>query len=114
MLLVDKVIEIGPEHIGIKNVGRPMSHFSKVTSLMSMVMPGVLQVESMAQIGGLLILNQLPKPRGVLYLLPTIDNVKFRQKVVPGDTSRVKVSLTSPYGGIANMRGVAFIGSNCL
>lgn len=111
MLLVDKVIEIGPEHIvGIKNVttNEPFfqGHFPDEA-----VMPGVLQVESMAQIGGLLILNQLPNPEEYSTYFLTIDNVKFRQKVVPGDTLVVKVSLTSPVRrGIANMRGVAFIG----
>lgn len=111
MLLVDKIIEIGPEHIvGVKNVttNEPFftGHFPEEP-----VMPGVLQVESMAQIGGILILNQLEKPEECSTYFLTIDNVKFRHKVVPGDTMVVKVGLTAPVRrGIANMRGLVFVG----
>lgn len=111
MLLVDKIIEIGPEHIvGVKNVttNEPFftGHFPEEP-----VMPGVLQVECMAQIGGILILNQLEKPEECSTYFLTIDNVKFRHKVVPGDTMVVKVGLTAPVRrGIANMRGLVFVG----
>ncbi|MBR8764276.1 UDP-3-O-acyl-N-acetylglucosamine deacetylase [Porphyromonas levii] len=111
MLLVDKIIEIGPDHIvGVKNVthNEPffIGHFPDEP-----VMPGVLQVECMAQIGGVLILNQLENPSEYSTYFLTIDNVKFRYKVVPGDTLVAKVSLLGPVRrGIANMRGLAFVG----
>lgn len=111
MLLVDKIIEIGPEHIvGVKCVthNEPyfIGHFPEEA-----VMPGVLQVESMAQIGGILILNQMEHPEEYSTYFLTIDHAKFRQKVVPGDTMVVKVGLVGPVRrGIANMRGMIFIG----
>lgn len=115
MLLVDKIIEIGPNHIvGIKNVthNEPffIGHFPDEP-----VMPGVLQVESMAQIGGVLILNQMENPEEYSTYFLTIDNVKFRYKVVPGDTMVVKVTLMSPVRrGIANMRGLVFVGEKLM
>lgn len=111
MLLVDKVIEMGPEHIvGVKNVthNEPffIGHFPDEP-----VMPGVLQVEAMAQVGGVLILNQLENPEEYSTYFLTIDNVKFRHKVVPGDTLILKVGLMGPVRrGIANMRGLVFVG----
>ena len=74
-------------------------------------MPGVLQVEAMAQTGGLLVLSGLDEPeRHSTYFLK-IDNVKFRNKVVPGDTILFKVELSSEIRrGIATMRGLAFVG----
>lgn len=111
MLLVDKIIEIGPDHIvGIKNVSHNepffVGHFPDEP-----VMPGVLQVECMAQTGGVLILNQLENPEEFSTYFLTIDNVKFRTKVVPGDTLVVKVSLIAPVRrGIAIMRGLVFVG----
>ncbi|MDO5017324.1 MAG: bifunctional UDP-3-O-[3-hydroxymyristoyl] N-acetylglucosamine deacetylase/3-hydroxyacyl-ACP dehydratase [Porphyromonas sp.] len=111
MLLVDKVIEIGPDHIvGVKNVTNNEPYFPGHFPDEA-VMPGVLQVECMAQIGGLLILNQLENPEEYSTYFMTIDNVKFRQKVVPGDTLVAKVSLMGPVRrGIANMRGLLFVG----
>ena len=111
MQQVDKVIELGPTSIvAIKNItgNEPffIGHFPDEP-----VMPGVLQIEAMAQSGGLLVLNSLDEPeRWSTYFL-RIDQVKFRQKVVPGDTLVFKVELITPVRhGIATMHGYAFVG----
>ena len=77
------------------------------------VMPGVLQVEAMAQCGGLLVLSQLEEPeRWSTYFLK-IDDVKFRDKVVPGDTLLFKVELLHPVcHGISSMKGYVFVGDH--
>lgn len=74
-------------------------------------MPGVLQIEAMAQAGGLLVLNSVEEPeRWSTYFL-RIDDVKFRRKVVPGDTLIFKVELLAPIRhGISSMHGFAFVG----
>ena len=110
-LLVDKIIEKTDKYIvGIKNitVNEPFfpGHFPDEP-----VMPGVLQVEAMAQIGGIFVLSGLDNPEKYSTYFLKIDNVKFRQKVVPGDTLILRVELTSEIRrGIATMRGLAFIG----
>jgi UDP-3-O-[3-hydroxymyristoyl] N-acetylglucosamine deacetylase/3-hydroxyacyl-[acyl-carrier-protein] dehydratase len=111
MQLVDKITAIGPTSIvGVKNVtsNEPFfqGHFPQEP-----VMPGVLQVEAMAQCGGLLVLNQVEEPeRWSTYFL-NIDNVKFRQKVVPGDTLLFRVELLHPVRhGISSMKGYMFVG----
>lgn len=111
MQLVDKVIAIGANSIvAIKNVttNEPFfqGHFPQEP-----VMPGVLQIEAMAQAGGLLVLNSVEEPeRWSTYFLK-IDDVKFRQKVVPGDTLIFKVELLAPLRhGISSMKGFAFVG----
>lgn len=74
-------------------------------------MPGVLQIEAMAQSGGLLVLNSVEEPeRWSTYFL-RIDDVKFRRKVVPGDTLLFRVELLAPIRhGISSMKGFAFVG----
>lgn len=110
-LLVDKVIEIGKKHIvGIKNVtgNEPFfqGHFPQEP-----VMPGVLHIEAMAQTGGLLVLSQVEEPERYSTYFMKIDNVKFRQKVVPGDTLIFHVSFMTPMRrGCAMMKGYAFVG----
>lgn len=110
-LMVDKIIEIGHKHIiGIKNIttNEPFfqGHFPQEP-----VMPGVLQIEAMAQVGGLLVLSQVEEPERYSTYFLKIDNVKFRNKVVPGDTLIFRLHLTSEIRrGIANMKGYAFIG----
>ena len=110
-LLVDKIIERGADYVvGIKNVTANeaffQGHFPGEP-----VMPGVLQVEAMAQVGGLFILGDLENPESYSTYFLKIDNVKFRQKVVPGDTLIFKVRLVSEMRrGMANMRGLAFVG----
>ena len=75
------------------------------------VMPGVLQVEAMAQVGGLLVLNSLAEPERYSTYFLKIDNVKFRQKVVPGDTLVFRVELLAPIRrGISTMKGYIFVG----
>lgn len=109
--LVDKVIEIGANYIvGIKNVtsNEPYfpGHFPQEP-----VMPGVLQIEAMAQVGGLLVLNNVDEADRFSTYFLKIDGVKFRQKVVPGDTLIFRVELLTPIRrGIATMRGYAFVG----
>lgn len=111
MQLIDKIIAMGANSIvGVKNVtsNEPFftGHFPTEP-----VMPGVLQIEAMAQCGGLLVLNQVEEPeRWSTYFL-SIDDVKFRQKVVPGDTLLFKVELLRPVRhGISSMRGYMFVG----
>ena len=110
-LLVDKVIEIGQKHIvGVKNVtgNEPFfqGHFPQEP-----VMPGVLHIEAMAQTGGLLVLSQVDEPERYSTYFMKIDNVKFRQKVVPGDTLLFHVSFMTPMRrGCAMMKGYAFVG----
>ena len=74
-------------------------------------MPGVLQVEAMAQAGGILVLNTVPDPENYLTYFMKIDKVKFKQKVLPGDTLIFEMELISPIRrGICHMFGKAFVG----
>ena len=110
-LLVDKIIEIGGDYIvGIKNVttNEPFftGHFPQEP-----VMPGVLLVEAMAQTGGLLVLNSVDEPECYSTYFMKIDGVKFRQKVVPGDTLMLRLELLAPIRrGISTMKGYIFVG----
>jgi len=109
-LLVDKIISLtDKEIVGIKSVSvnEPFfqGHFPDEP-----VMPAVLQIEAMAQTGGLLVLSQQEGKFSTYFI--RIDNVKFRKKVVPGDTLIFKLTLNSPIRrGIANMKGVAYVGN---
>lgn len=113
MQLVDKVVTLGATSIvGVKNVtsNEPFfqGHFPKEP-----VMPGVLQIEAMAQCGGLLVLNTVEEPERWSTYFMRIDDVKFRQKVVPGDTLLFKVDLLAPVRhGVSSMKGYVFVGDH--
>ncbi|MDR1356378.1 MAG: bifunctional UDP-3-O-[3-hydroxymyristoyl] N-acetylglucosamine deacetylase/3-hydroxyacyl-ACP dehydratase [Tannerellaceae bacterium] len=110
-LLVDKIIEIGGNNIvGVKNitVNEPFfqGHFPQEP-----VMPGVLLVEAMAQTGGLLVLNSIDEPERYSTYFLKIDQVKFRQKVVPGDTLILRLEMITPIRrSISTMKGYVFVG----
>jgi len=112
-LFVDKIIKLDSlEVIGLKNVTMNESffvgHFPEEP-----VMPGVIIIEAMAQVGGILVLSTVPDPENYLTYFMKMDKVKFKRKVIPGDTLIFKLELTSPIRrGIANMKGQAFVGEH--
>ena len=115
MLLVDKVIEMKKDSIvAVKNITSDepffQGHFPAEP-----VMPGVLIIEAMAQAGGILVINNLTDGADYSTYFIKIDNVKFKQKVVPGDTLIFKVGTLGPLRhNIGSMQGYAFIGENCV
>ncbi|HRW97059.1 MAG TPA: bifunctional UDP-3-O-[3-hydroxymyristoyl] N-acetylglucosamine deacetylase/3-hydroxyacyl-ACP dehydratase [Bacteroidales bacterium] len=110
-LLIDKILEMSKTHVvGLKNVTMNESffvgHFPDEP-----VMPGVLQIEAMAQTGGILVLSTVPDPENYLTFFLKIEEVKFRHKVVPGDTLIFNLSLIAPIRrGLCQMKGIAYVG----
>ncbi|MBE7175656.1 MAG: bifunctional UDP-3-O-[3-hydroxymyristoyl] N-acetylglucosamine deacetylase/3-hydroxyacyl-ACP dehydratase [Mucilaginibacter polytrichastri] len=112
MLLIDKILELSKTHVvGVKAVtmNEPFfaGHFPGAP-----VMPGVLQIEAMAQTGGILVLNTVPDPENYLTYFLKIENARFKDKVLPGDTIIFRCDLLAPIRrGIAQMKGVGMVGT---
>jgi UDP-3-O-[3-hydroxymyristoyl] N-acetylglucosamine deacetylase/3-hydroxyacyl-[acyl-carrier-protein] dehydratase len=113
-LLVDRAEDYRPHEsiVGVKCVtmNEPffVGHFPKEP-----VMPGVLQVEALAQTGGILVLASVPDPENYSTYFIKIDKVKFKKKVVPGDTMVFKIDLISPIRrGIVHMQGYGYVGDS--
>jgi UDP-3-O-[3-hydroxymyristoyl] N-acetylglucosamine deacetylase/3-hydroxyacyl-[acyl-carrier-protein] dehydratase len=111
-LLIDRIIEMGSDYVvGMKNVTMNelffVGHFPEEP-----VMPGVLQIEAMAQTGGILALSTVEDPHNYTTLFVKIENVKFRNKVVPGDTVVFYNKLSAPIRrGLISMQGIAYVGN---
>jgi UDP-3-O-[3-hydroxymyristoyl] N-acetylglucosamine deacetylase/3-hydroxyacyl-[acyl-carrier-protein] dehydratase len=112
-LFVDRILEMTSTHvIGLKNVTGNEDFFTGHFPA-EPVMPGVLIIEAMAQVGGILVLNSVPDPENYSTYFLRIDNVRFKKKVVPGDTLIFRLELTQPVRrGIAMMTGHAYVGEN--
>ena len=112
MLLIDKVIEIGEDYvIGLKNVTGNEDFFNGHFP-QEPVMPGVLIVEALGQTGGVLALKDIEDPENYSTYFMKFEEVKFRNKVVPGDTLLLKLTLTEPIRrGIVKMKGEAYVGN---
>jgi UDP-3-O-[3-hydroxymyristoyl] N-acetylglucosamine deacetylase/3-hydroxyacyl-[acyl-carrier-protein] dehydratase len=110
-LFIDKITELSSQHVvGVKNVTMNewffQGHFPGAP-----VMPGVIQIEAMAQVGGILVLNTVPDPENYLTYFMKIDNTRFKQVVLPGDTIVFRLELIAPIRrGICHMRGEAYVG----
>jgi len=110
-LMIDKILELSETHVvGLKNVTMNedlfMGHFPGAP-----LFPGVLQIEAMAQTGGILVLNTVPDPENWLTLFLKIENARFKNQVVPGDTVIFTCELLEPIRrGIARMKGVGMVG----
>lgn len=112
MLLVDRILELEPDRIvGIKNVtvNEPffVGHFPDYP-----VMPGVLIIEAMAQVAGVLVLKEIPDRANKLVFLAGVDNAKFRRPVLPGDLLRIEMKVIKKKASVAKMQGQATVDGN--
>lgn len=111
-IFVDKIIELSDKHVvGVKNVTMTefffQGHFPN-----NPIMPGVLQIEAMAQVGGMMILSQVNDPEFYSTYFMKIENAKFKEKVTPGDTLLLRLELLAPIRrGVCVMKGQAFVGN---
>ena len=109
-LLVDRILEIEEKKriVGLKNVtiNEPFfqGHFPGHP-----IMPGVLIIEAMAQVGGMLLMGSIGEPGSKVVYFMSLDNVKFRQPVKPGDQIRFELEITQIRGMVCKMRGVALV-----
>jgi 3-hydroxyacyl-[acyl-carrier-protein] dehydratase len=109
MLMVDRVVEMGEDSIvGLKNVTINEPHFTGHFPGFP-VMPGVLIIEAMAQVGGLLIGKVAPHTRGKIMFLASVEEAKFRRPVVPGDQLRIEMKILRLKHSVAKMRGLATV-----
>jgi beta-hydroxyacyl-ACP dehydratase FabZ len=109
MLLVDRIVELEPDRIvGIKNVtvNEPFfqGHFPEFP-----VMPGVLIIEAMAQVAGVLVLREMADRKSKLVLLASVDSAKFRRPVLPGDQLRIEMRVVKKKSSVAKMAGKATV-----
>ncbi|HEY7210178.1 MAG TPA: 3-hydroxyacyl-ACP dehydratase FabZ [Bryobacteraceae bacterium] len=109
MLMVDRILEVNENSIvGIKNVTINEPHFTGHFPDFP-VMPGVLIVEAMAQVGGILIGAVNENARGKIMFLASVDEAKFRKPVVPGDQLRIEVKILKMKSTVAKMQGTASV-----
>ncbi len=106
-LMVDRIVEIGDDHIvGLKNVTANEPHFAGHFPGYP-VMPGVLIIESMAQVAGILVGRMAPHTRGKIMFLAGVENAKFRKPVTPGDQLRIEMKMVRLKYAVAKIQGVA-------
>jgi UDP-3-O-[3-hydroxymyristoyl] N-acetylglucosamine deacetylase/3-hydroxyacyl-[acyl-carrier-protein] dehydratase len=109
-IYVDKILKITDKNIiGIKNV-TINEHFFIGHFPNKPIMPGVLQIEAIAQIGGLLFLNKIKNPKSYFLYLIKIEEAKFKKKIIPGDTILFKINLLKNIKkGILNLQGMGYV-----
>jgi beta-hydroxyacyl-ACP dehydratase FabZ len=109
-LLIDRILEVdsGKRIVGLKNVTMNEPHFTGHFPEHP-VMPGVLIVEAMAQTGGMLLLDQVDDKEGKIVYFMSIDGVKFRKPVVPGDQLRLELEMLKFRGKTCRMKGIAYV-----